>query len=58
MDLIATSESETGMYAEVNGIAIYHLIRAQGLPGVLAARSVWDGRNHHDLLDTDLERTG
>lgn len=58
MDLIATSESETGMYAEIDGIAVYHLIRSQGLPGVLAARSVWDGKQQHDLLDTDLERTG
>ncbi|HTJ67417.1 MAG TPA: SbcC/MukB-like Walker B domain-containing protein [Actinospica sp.] len=56
MDLVATSESETGMYAELDGIAIYHLITHQSMPGTLAVRSIWDGTDSHDLLDEDLAR--
>ncbi|MFD0782343.1 SbcC/MukB-like Walker B domain-containing protein [Micromonospora azadirachtae] len=56
MDLVATSEAETGMYAELDGIAIYHLIRSPGVPGVLAARSVWTGSDAITLLDNDLEQ--
>ncbi|MET7951880.1 SbcC/MukB-like Walker B domain-containing protein [Micromonospora sp. NPDC005324] len=56
MDLVATSEAETGMYAELDGIAIYHLIKSTGVPGVLAARSVWTGTDVLHLLDNDLER--
>ncbi|MCP2323443.1 hypothetical protein HDA40_001950 [Hamadaea flava] len=55
MDLVATSEAETGMYAELDGIAIYHLIKSQGIPGVLAARSIWTGSEAISLLDNDLE---
>ena len=56
MDLVATSESETGMYAELDGIAIYHLITHQSMPGTLAVRSIWDGADSYDLLDEDLAR--
>ncbi|APU15311.1 SbcC/MukB-like Walker B domain-containing protein [Actinoalloteichus fjordicus] len=54
LDLVATSESELGLYQELDGISIYHLIVDDALPGVLAARSVWDGRTSHDMLDHDL----
>jgi hypothetical protein len=54
LDLVATSESELGLYQELDGMAIYHLIVDDTLPGVLAARSVWDGQTSHDMLDHDL----
>jgi hypothetical protein len=54
LDLVATSESELGTYPELDGISTYHLIVDDALPGVLAARSVWDGRASHDMLDHDL----
>lgn len=55
LDLVATSESELGLYPELDGISIYHLIVDDALPGVLAARSVWDGQTSHDMLDHDLD---
>ncbi|WP_194923409.1 SbcC/MukB-like Walker B domain-containing protein [Catenulispora pinisilvae] len=58
MDLIATSPDETGMYSELDGIAVYHLIKHQSLPGTLAVRSVWDGFDSHDLLESDMAREG
>lgn len=54
LDLVATSESEQGLYPELNGLSIYQLIVDDALPGVLAVRSVWDGRNVHRMLDHDL----
>lgn len=54
LDLVATSESELGLYPELDGISIYQLIVDDALPGVLAARSVWDGRTSHDMLEYDL----
>ncbi|MGW4528587.1 SbcC/MukB-like Walker B domain-containing protein [Amycolatopsis sp. NPDC004378] len=56
LDLVATSESELGLYAELDGLSIYHLIVDDALPGVLAVRSVWDGRVEHHLLEHDLEK--
>ncbi|MDQ7802678.1 SbcC/MukB-like Walker B domain-containing protein [Amycolatopsis sp. A133] len=55
LDLVATSESEQGLYAELNGLSIYHLIAEDGLPGVLAVRSIWDGHTEHRMLEHDLE---
>ncbi|MGI5255472.1 TIGR02680 family protein [Actinacidiphila glaucinigra] len=54
LDMIATSESEQGTHADLDGIAIYQLLRHEGQPGLLAVRSVWDGRQVHRLLDADL----
>lgn len=34
LDVVATSESETGLYAEPDGLAIYHLIVNVTMPGV------------------------
>ncbi len=55
LDLVATSESELGLYPELDGISIYHLIVDDALPGVLAARSVWDGKASHEMLDHDMD---
>ncbi|MFJ5220724.1 TIGR02680 family protein [Streptomyces sp. NPDC088354] len=54
LDMIATSESEQGTHADLNGIAIYQLLRSGNQPGLLAVRSVWDGHDLHRLLDADL----
>jgi hypothetical protein len=56
LDLVATSESEQGLYAELDGLSIYHLIADDSLPGVLAVRSVWDGYEEHRMLEHDLAR--
>jgi hypothetical protein len=54
LDLVATSESEQGLYPELNGLSIYQLIVDDALPGVLAVRSVWDGQAVHRMLDHDM----
>lgn len=54
LDLVATSESEKGLYPQLDGLSIYNLVVDEGLDGVLAARSVWDGRDEHDLLEHDM----
>lgn len=54
LDLVATSESEQGLYPQLDGMAIYHLVTSDALDCVLAARSVWDGHTEHRMLDTDL----
>jgi hypothetical protein len=52
LDLVATSESEKGLYPQLDGLSIYQLYANDA--AVLAARSVWDGHTQHDLLDEDL----
>lgn len=44
LDFVLTAYAEWGCYSTVDGLAIYHLARAQGVPGVLAERYVWDGQ--------------
>lgn len=57
LDLMATSESEQGLYAELDGLAVYHLVVDDTASGVLAVRSVWDGEDLYRLLDVDLHRS-
>ena len=52
LDLVATSESEQGLYPQLDGLAIYQLYASD--QAVLAARTVWDGRMAHRMLDEDL----
>jgi hypothetical protein len=52
LDLVATSESEQGLHEQLDGLSIYQLVA--GDDAVLAARTVWDGRSAHQLLDDDL----
>ena len=54
LDLVATSENEQGLYAQLDGIAIYQLISLDGIDAVLAARTIWDGKTAHRMLDQDL----
>jgi hypothetical protein len=54
LDLVATSESEKGLYPQLDGLSIYQLYASD--TAVLAARSIWDGQIEHDLLDEDLLR--
>jgi hypothetical protein len=54
LDLVATSESEQGFYAQLDGLAVYQLVASDQLDAVFAARTVWDGRVAHRVLDDDL----
>ncbi len=44
LDVVLTNYAEWGCYPEVPAVAIYHLERLPGHPGVTALRFVWDGR--------------
>ncbi len=43
LDLLATSERETGTHAELDGISVYQLVAYEGASWILALRSMWDG---------------
>lgn len=51
LDLVATSESEQGFYRQIDGLAIYQLVK--GDDAVLGTRTVWDGQTPHRLLEPD-----
>jgi uncharacterized protein (TIGR02680 family) len=55
LDLVATSESEAGTYAELDGISIYQLVRYEGEDAITAMRSIWDGEDLVDQLDDELD---
>jgi hypothetical protein len=55
LDMVATSESEKGLYPQIDGLSIYQLYAND--TAVLAARSFWDGHLQHDLLDEELLST-
>ncbi|HVX22248.1 MAG TPA: TIGR02680 family protein [Acidimicrobiales bacterium] len=44
LDVVLTNYAEWGCYPEVPAVAIYHLERLPGQPGVTALRFVWDGQ--------------
>jgi hypothetical protein len=44
LDMVLTNYNEWGFYAEIPSLAVYHLERTPGRPGVAALRFVWDGR--------------
>jgi uncharacterized protein (TIGR02680 family) len=48
LDMVLTNYAEWGFYAEVPSVAVYHLERTPGLPGVTALRFVWDGRSRRE----------
>ena len=43
LDMVLTNYAEWGCYPEVPAVAVYHLERTPGQPGVVALRFVWDG---------------
>lgn len=43
LDIVLTNYNEWGFYPEVPSVAVYHLERTPGRPGVAALRFVWDG---------------
>ncbi|MDY7106747.1 MAG: TIGR02680 family protein [Actinomycetota bacterium] len=43
LDPVLANYSEWGCYPEVPQVAVYHLERTPGVPGVAALRFVWDG---------------
>lgn len=45
LDLVLTNYAEWGCYPEVPSVAVYHLERIPGHPGVTALRFVWDGES-------------
>jgi uncharacterized protein (TIGR02680 family) len=56
LDLLATSERETGTHAELDGISVYQLVAYEGVSWILALRSMWDGERllrafEEELLD-------
>ena len=54
LDMVATSENEQGLYAQLDGLAIYQLVAEEGIEAILAARTIWDGKTAHHLLDDDM----
>jgi Putative exonuclease SbcCD, C subunit len=54
LDMVATSENEQGLYAQLDGIAIYQLVAEEGIDAILAARTIWDGTSAHHMLDDDM----
>ncbi len=44
LDPVLANFGEWGCYPEVPHIAVYHLERTPGAPGVAALRFVWDGQ--------------
>lgn len=60
LDVLATSERETGTHAELDGISVYQLVAYEGTSWILALRSMWDGERllrafEEDLLDDDAD---
>ncbi|MGH9110037.1 MAG: SbcC/MukB-like Walker B domain-containing protein, partial [Acidimicrobiales bacterium] len=43
LDMVLTNYAEWGCYPEVPSVAVYHLERTPGRPGVTALRFLWDG---------------
>jgi uncharacterized protein (TIGR02680 family) len=68
LDLLATSERETGTHAELDGISVYQLVTYEGVSWILALRSMWDGErllrafedellnDHDDDLNVSVDR--
>ena len=54
LDLLATSERETGTHRELDGIAVYQLVNYEGMPWVLALRSIWTGEELIQAFEEDL----
>lgn len=48
LDFVMTSHDEWGCYAELDGLAIYHLIRDPSVRGVASIPFTWDGRRRLD----------
>ncbi|HUZ09017.1 MAG TPA: TIGR02680 family protein [Acidimicrobiales bacterium] len=48
LDMVLTNYAEWGFYAEVPSLAVYHLERTPGHPGVTALRFVWDGQTRRE----------
>lgn len=61
LDMVLTNYAEWGCYPEVPAVAVYHLERAPGRPGVVALRFVWDGsarREDDPWLDARVSPDG
>lgn len=48
LDMVLTNYAEWGCYPEVPAVAVYHLERTPGQPGVVALRFVWDGTHRRE----------
>jgi uncharacterized protein (TIGR02680 family) len=54
LDLLATSERETGTHAELDGISVYQLVTYEGVSWILALRSMWDGERLLRAFEEEL----
>ncbi len=54
LDLLATSERETGTHAELDGISVYQLVAYEGASWILALRSMWDGERLLRAFEEEL----
>ena len=48
LDMVLTNYAEWGCYPEVPAVAVYHLERTPGQPGVVALRFVWNGADRRE----------
>jgi len=48
LDMVLTNYAEWGCYPEVPAVAVYHLERTPGQPGVVSLRFVWDGTHRRE----------
>jgi uncharacterized protein (TIGR02680 family) len=55
LDYMMTSEREWGCYPEVNGLAIAHLVRHEGIDAVYVSRWLWDGKRRSKQASPLLE---
>jgi len=51
LDFVLTSHELWGCYPELSGLAIYHLHREPGIPGVATAHFRWDGRRRVEVSE-------
>ncbi|MGH2734050.1 MAG: SbcC/MukB-like Walker B domain-containing protein, partial [Actinomycetota bacterium] len=49
LDFLMTSHDQWGCHAELDGLAIYHLVRDPSVRGVAAIPFAWDGRRRAEL---------
>ena len=54
LDLLATSERETGTHAELDGTSVYQLVAYEGTSWILALRSMWDGERVLRAFEEEL----
>jgi uncharacterized protein (TIGR02680 family) len=54
LDLLATSERETGTHSELDGVSVYQLVAYEGASWILALRSMWNGERLLRVFEEEL----